>query len=566
VTSRVRKTTRPGRAPESSTLEVALGRHSGLLLASLLGLALLLAIWRRFVLDDAFISFNYARSLVEGHGLTWFGTRVEGYSDFLWVLWIAGGLSLGVGAVLWSQVGSIAAFLATVCALWRLGGRVFGARLPTLAAVVLLVTNYTVASYATSGLETMLQTALLCWAVVIVYDVRAARAASAGQCLAVSGLAALAILTRLDSVVPIAVLAVAAPLILPRSVLSWRRIALLIAPGAALVATWLVWKSGYYHRLLPNSFYCKVGGNPLMLLNGLNYLQRFFSWYCFWPFLALGAAVHVWRRLPIPRGVAPLLALLVAWCLYVVAVGGDFMEFRFFVPATPWVCLLICYCVHDLLGLAILRRPVVTVVVSLCILLAASTWHGMTSSGISEDQTLDSIPALANFYDVYNDGDWSRIGRAMRTDLEDLDVVIALSAVGAIPYFSGIKTVDMYGLNDPNIAAHGLRAPATYLRPGHQVTASQEYLHRQGVNLTLGHPTLIPRGRLLLPEVRPRLAEWLAECQGVDPEVAAQAVVVALPVDDRTALLAWYLTPTPAIDERIRSRGWQRLVLTKPAS
>jgi len=29
------------------------------------------------------------QGLVEGNGLTWFGNRVEGYTNFLWVTWIA---------------------------------------------------------------------------------------------------------------------------------------------------------------------------------------------------------------------------------------------------------------------------------------------------------------------------------------------------------------------------------------------------------------------------------------------------------------------------------------------
>ena len=40
-----------------------------------------------FVCDDAFISFCYARNLLEGHGLVYNpGEYVEGYSNFLWVL------------------------------------------------------------------------------------------------------------------------------------------------------------------------------------------------------------------------------------------------------------------------------------------------------------------------------------------------------------------------------------------------------------------------------------------------------------------------------------------------
>ena len=43
-----------------------------------------------FLCDDAFISFRYARNLLEGHGLVFNpGEYVEGYSNFLWTLELA---------------------------------------------------------------------------------------------------------------------------------------------------------------------------------------------------------------------------------------------------------------------------------------------------------------------------------------------------------------------------------------------------------------------------------------------------------------------------------------------
>ena len=64
----------------------------GLILTCLPWLALLayLASVSWFLTDDAFISFRYVRNLLEGHGLVFNpGERVEGYSNFLWVLELA---------------------------------------------------------------------------------------------------------------------------------------------------------------------------------------------------------------------------------------------------------------------------------------------------------------------------------------------------------------------------------------------------------------------------------------------------------------------------------------------
>ena len=84
-------------------------------------LALLLAhaavYW--FLTDDAFISFRYARNLSNGDGLVFNPgfERVEGYTNFLWVILLAacdaiglrpessaGVLSLGATILLWGLV------------------------------------------------------------------------------------------------------------------------------------------------------------------------------------------------------------------------------------------------------------------------------------------------------------------------------------------------------------------------------------------------------------------------------------------------------------------------------
>src|SRR5258708_26013081 len=41
--------------------------------------------------DDAMISMRYASNLAHGHGLVWNagGAHVEGYTNFLWALWMA---------------------------------------------------------------------------------------------------------------------------------------------------------------------------------------------------------------------------------------------------------------------------------------------------------------------------------------------------------------------------------------------------------------------------------------------------------------------------------------------
>src|SRR6185503_3325889 len=80
-----------------------------------------------FVCDDAFISFRYAGHFASGHGIVFnLGERVEGYTNFLWVVVCAALYRIGVapehGAWWVSGACAIATLLAGMFALRRRGG------------------------------------------------------------------------------------------------------------------------------------------------------------------------------------------------------------------------------------------------------------------------------------------------------------------------------------------------------------------------------------------------------------------------------------------------------------
>ena len=117
---------------------------------------------RRFVMDDAFISFRYAKHLAAGQGLVWNpGERVEGYTNFLWTLLMALPHRLRLDPVVFAQVAGVAFYALTLLLAWRLARRILGDEGWSLAAVLLLGTSASFLAFATGGLETMAQACLL---------------------------------------------------------------------------------------------------------------------------------------------------------------------------------------------------------------------------------------------------------------------------------------------------------------------------------------------------------------------------------------------------------------------
>ena len=291
--------------------------------------------------DDAYISFRYAANLNHGLGLVYnAGERVEGYSNFLWTLWCALGLRLGVAPERWAGLSGIACYGGTLALLAALAWARRGARAwPLPIAAVLGAAHRDWSVYATSGLETSLVALLATAGYALLVAPAKPRVFGAGLVFA------LAALTRLDAVI-FAVVALGFLLWTERG--SPRTILAYVAPLAAIGAPYAVWKLSYYGDLLPNTFYAK-SASLSWWSQGLVYAVLYFRKY--WALLLAAPLALVARA---PHGEPPARAgassgraaalaacCAVAYTAYVARVGGDFMYARFLIPATPFFLVLL---------------------------------------------------------------------------------------------------------------------------------------------------------------------------------------------------------------------------------
>ena len=529
------------------------GRHFGPVHAAVFVGVLALAWLNRFVQDDAFIAFRYADHLAHGQGLVFnLGERVEGYTCFLYVLLVAAGIRLGLDPIPASYAIGLASCAGTLWATFGLARALGLGRWVALAALALLGTNYTFSAFATGGLETQLHAFLVTWFLWMGADgLRVSDTPPRGARLALcSVVGALAILTRLD----------ASLLVLPMGILlAWDAVArahrwgeagrewlALAAPGALLLGGWLAWKLDYYGSILPNTWYVKVESRA-SLAQGAWFFYRFVSTY--WLEAGLLFAAWKWRSvLADSRAALASAAGALLWIAYVIAVGGDWMEFRLLVPALPLIAIFLARTAAQLeqstrLGLALGA-----------LIVAGSLQHGVVYNHTSHRDGIQSVWHLKSLLWAEEEN-WLGIGRTLNGLFgRDPGVTIATTAAGAIPYYSGLKTIDMLGLNDRWIAHHGLTRQAT---PGHRRQPTLDYLLERRVNLMLGHPLLVweeTPGSLFVQEYPvPRYVAGLAAGRRFPPGLVA----LEIPIDRGYRLVALYLTPHPAVDRAIRERGWR---------
>ncbi len=525
----------------------ALLKNKSTLLFSLVLLgSMLLAFLNRFIQDDAFISFRYAQNLVQHGELTWNpgeADRVEGYTNFLWTLLMTIPHLLSIDPVTFSMALGLFFALGSFITFWHLSAYILTGFSYRLLALVLLGTNYTFSAYATGGLETQMQAFLILLGVLITLKLTSDDSPKNPLTLiTLSIITALALLTRLDTALLLFILYTAIGLHLLTAKLplikSAGTAALAVLPAVLILGTWFDWKLGYYGELLPNTFYAKTGGLSFnAIYNGIFYLYKFAHSYLLFPFaiLFLFYVPRLARR-PVLR---MLIAMTGIWLLYIIYVGGDFMEFRFLVPIIPFIMLLIT----ALIQLISVKEVKYTLVI---LMLAGSFHHQQTFTFING---IEPVGILAGHLTKPAEN-WVGAGKTLAALFPDKDdpVVIAVSAAGAIPYYSQLPTVDVLGLNDKWIARQGITASK---RAGHQKRPTLDYLLQREVNLVIAYPLVKDNTPLSIETVDDLKRYFLYGDLGHLP---ASAVVLEIPVASGYSVQAIYLTPHPAVDRLIAER------------
>ncbi len=422
-----------------------------------------------FVTDDAFISFVYSRNLAE-HGQLVFnlGERVEGYTNFLWTVLLAGLLELGLPPELMSRVLGTAFGVATLGTCAWLSKKIRAAEWSPWDAVPALflvgVPGY--ACWSSGGLETQHFTFLVTLGAALYLTDSRLRGAF------VFGLAAL---TRPEGVLFFALTGLH-HLIVARRIgkaeLKWAGVfALLVVPH-------FLWRRWYYGWWLPNTFYIKASGGRGSWDQGGYYLRRVVEDFHLWAFAvaALGI-VTAWADERARRLGGYALLLVAVFFVYVASVGGDFMGlYRFARPAVPLIVVVAATGLRLLLSRV--GSPLQVAVVAL--LLCGHAWHARAVTRhainfIGADRGIDT-PGYLRWYTA----DRAAIGRWFGARVRPDDFA-AVGGAGAQVYFSGMASLDCYGLSDAYIAH---KVPATSSRPGHQKYASDDYIASR-------HPTIV---------------------------------------------------------------------------
>jgi arabinofuranosyltransferase len=405
----------------------------GLILVVLALAVSLMVVFLPYTVDDAFITFRYAKNLSEGLGPVFNpGERVEGYTTFLWMLLMSAGLSGGIDAVLLSKLLGLACALGTIAVTAILAHRVSDRpqRVAVLAGL-LLAANVDVALNSVAGLETPLFMLLITAAVA--RQVREEQEAGRPLAPLLFGLAAL---TRPEG------LAYAGASLLYLAITHRRelgRILLRWVPFGVLVAAHFAWRYSYYGDWLPNTFYAKsVPLVPRVAIGVTFYVGDFLQDYGFLFLVAWFFALRQGnRRLRYP------LFMTAAGIAIVALTGGDWMERnRFLLPIIPLMCLITAEVVSRIHDQLVQRSRGLAEGVTAAVLIL---YLGLNARGLASLYHYTTVRA-AGYESAH-----MQLARWLDESLPPGSSV-ALMDVGIVGYYTDLRVLDITGLTDRTIA------------------------------------------------------------------------------------------------------------------
>ncbi|NJP04949.1 MAG: hypothetical protein HC837_04640 [Chloroflexaceae bacterium] len=462
------------------------------LLATFIALWLVLShqMLGHWVIDDAFISFRYAYNLVRGDGLVFNpGEAVEGYTNFLWTVLIAGAMALGGDPVTVAAVLTMLLAVAIVILTARLAAELVGPLWAWLAPLPLLISGpFLLYTTRGSGMETALFTMLVLASLLALVH---------NFWMLAGWLVALTTMTRPDGILLVVVGGLYALAHMPRASLLQPYRLLHPRHSAAmrysltffaLYLPYFLWRWSYYGYLLPNTFYAKVGGTQEQFARGLGYLWESSVNDLLLPLALLGLLLGCWAWLGICPGTRwPIVVLLASSIglvsFYIVGVGGDWMpEARFLVPVFPLMPILAVWALAGLMQHSARWLPLTAGVGIVLVLLLLPRLPETTSHTTS--------PIWTQNYAVRRQRE---VGRWMREHTPP-DALMATAVAGAIPYYADRPTLDILGLTDEHIA-HLPEINLDTGRAGHEKTdldyalqQRPELIPYRGSDLFWGHP------------------------------------------------------------------------------
>ena len=428
------------------------------------------------IAEDAFIGFRFAEHFAEGNGLLWnIGEPpVEGYTNFLWIIFCSVAILSGTNLLVFVQVAGIVFSIIILIYIFNFCLRLleFDSYSSLIACAFLALTG-PFATWSISGMETSLFTLLVvasCY-----HEISYWKSRHKGSLILSLTFCFLATLTRPEG---LGIFIILLTLHLYRALREKKSKEIINYAVLALIifiipfSIYFAWRVSYYGYLFPLTYYAKTGGGLLQWIRGVKYLF-FFIIHFILPLVPIIIFLFWEKRDQLKRtklfslsrvnaqliGNRYGLILSGAICLgysgYIVLIGGDYMAmYRFFVPVLPFIYILIAAIYYQLIKASEISKKRSYIIIMLIVISLVGTFLQSTPL----EKIIFTKPSITHGqyqgvkFERWHTNRLTLIGKFFKNYKSSNDESIATDAIGAISYYSGLKIYSIHGLVDPKIA------------------------------------------------------------------------------------------------------------------
>ncbi|MRG96951.1 hypothetical protein [Polyangium spumosum] len=448
--------------------------------------------WKiRWLCDDAFISFRYARNFARGDGLVFNpGEWVEGYTNFLWTLVLGLLAKVRVSIPHAGLFGNLASYVLAIVFVALVVRKASPKPAIFPFAAIALAASRPFHTFASSGLETMPAAMLV--AVGMWASLRKNGALWAGLALTA------ATLTRPDHLLLYGCMGlalVAEDLVHNEERPLWNRLDLrrYFAYGAPLVLIYVpyfFWRWHAYGDFFPNTYYAK-SGNLTYWAQGAVYGAHFLftSGAVLWLPLFLAAILGRPRNRAETRLRFFAILSALVYGQYVMKVGGDFMEHRFFISLLPILAatteVALRYRLREVSAPArVFFGSAAALAVALAVLPVRVLKPYEKRWNLAEENTFYPLKSV---FPLESGSTYAGMGQKLDKLFvaRGLKPRLSIDCIGLVGWYADLPIVDLYGLANRRIAHKPIEKRG---RPGHEKRGNLEDRLAEGAVVDLGNP------------------------------------------------------------------------------
>lgn len=400
-------------------LSVLLLTTTGVVIQYLYGFSWIDTSGHAFGSDDAYITYRYAHNFLSGCGLTFncMGEKVEGYSNFLYLVSIIPGFVFGHGNIyIYSVCLNIGLLFLVLYLFYKILIK-YVSFYYAILGLALLGLNPVVWANVTTGLETIMVLAGFTGLWLVLESKR-----NKINFIAIFVISSLAMLTRVDGFI----LPIIASIYLLLN--NERKLGLeLLAFTGIFMAVYAFARFVYYDDVIANTYYAKVSGSIfLRVISGIRYLenQTLYNGLAVYSLLAFLFIIKERKKFHVLSFPLIFSAL---WVVYLIYIGGDIYYERFLLPILIVGIFYFVLLLKDLYPAFRYITLLLVFVSSFSIFFHDGRFHYQQKN-----------------YDM-----WVMLGKLF--EQVPNNYMLAIDAAGKVPYFSGLKTIDMLGLNNKTI-------------------------------------------------------------------------------------------------------------------